>query len=35
MFLYTKLENRADPIKIAFIGCGKFVNDKNIEVVDR
>ncbi len=26
MFLYTKLETREDPIKIAFIGCGKFVS---------
>ncbi len=26
MFLHTKLETRADPIKIAFIGCGKFVS---------
>ena len=26
MFLHTKLENRADPIKVAFIGCGKFVS---------
>ena len=25
MFLHTKLETRIDPIKIAFIGCGKFV----------
>ena len=26
MFLHTKLENRKDPIKICFIGCGKFVS---------
>jgi len=26
MFLHTKLENRTDPIRIAFIGCGKFVS---------
>jgi predicted homoserine dehydrogenase-like protein len=26
MFLNTKLETREDPIKIAFIGCGKFVS---------
>ncbi len=26
MFLHTKLENRTAPIKIAFIGCGKFVS---------
>ncbi len=26
MFLHTKLETRVDPIKIAFIGCGKFVS---------
>ena len=26
MFLHTKLENRKNPIKIAFIGCGKFVS---------
>jgi len=26
MFLHTKLETRIDPIKIAFIGCGKFVS---------
>jgi len=26
MFLHTKLENRKKPIKIAFIGCGKFVS---------
>ena len=26
MFLHTKLETRKDPIKIAFIGCGKFVS---------
>ena len=26
MFLHTKLENRNDPIKICFIGCGKFVS---------
>jgi len=26
MFLHTKLENRTTPIKIAFIGCGKFVS---------
>ena len=26
MFLHTKLENRIDPIKIAFVGCGKFVS---------
>ena len=26
MFLHTKLETRNDPIRIAFIGCGKFVS---------
>ena len=26
MFLHTKLESRKDHIKIAFIGCGKFVS---------
>ena len=26
MFLHTKLENQKDPIKICFIGCGKFVS---------
>ena len=26
MFLHTKLETKEDPIKIAFIGCGKFVS---------
>ena len=26
MFLHTKLETREHPIKIAFIGCGKFVS---------
>ena len=26
MFLHTKLENRKNPIRIAFIGCGKFVS---------
>ena len=26
MFLHTKLETRNHPIKIAFIGCGKFVS---------
>ena len=26
MFLHTKLENRTDPIRVAFIGCGKFVS---------
>ena len=26
MFLHTKLESRKEPIKIAFIGCGKFVS---------
>ena len=26
MFLHTKLENRKEPIRIAFIGCGKFVS---------
>ena len=26
MFLHTKLESRTNPIKIAFIGCGKFVS---------
>ena len=26
MFLHTKLENRKVPIRIAFIGCGKFVS---------
>ena len=26
MFLHTKLENQKNPIKICFIGCGKFVS---------
>ena len=26
MFLHTKLEERQDPIRVAFIGCGKFVS---------
>ena len=26
MFLHTKLENRKHPIRVAFIGCGKFVS---------
>ena len=26
MFLHTKLENKKEPIRIAFIGCGKFVS---------
>ena len=26
MFLHTKLENKKHPIKICFIGCGKFVS---------
>ena len=26
MFLHTKLENRSKPIRVAFIGCGKFVS---------
>ena len=26
MYLHTKLENRKEPIRIAFIGCGKFVS---------
>ncbi len=26
MFLHTKLEERKDPIKVGFIGCGKFVS---------
>ena len=26
MFLHTKLETRVDPIRIAFVGCGKFVS---------
>ncbi len=26
MFLHTKLETRTNPIRIAFIGCGKFVS---------
>ncbi|MDA0377818.1 MAG: SAF domain-containing protein [Proteobacteria bacterium] len=26
MFLHTKLESRINPIKIAFIGCGKFIS---------
>ena len=26
MYLHTKLENHKDPIKICFIGCGKFVS---------
>jgi predicted homoserine dehydrogenase-like protein len=26
MFLHTKLETRKEPIRIAFIGCGKFVS---------
>ena len=25
MFLHTKLEKRKENIKVAFIGCGKFV----------
>jgi len=25
MFLHTKLENRKVPMRIALIGCGKFV----------
>ncbi len=26
MYLYSKLQNKSKPIKIAFIGCGKFVS---------
>jgi len=26
MFLHTKLETRSEPIRIAFVGCGKFVS---------
>jgi homoserine dehydrogenase len=26
MFLHTKLENRKEPIRVGFIGCGKFVS---------
>ena len=26
MFLHTKLDERKDPIRVAFIGCGKFVS---------
>ena len=26
MFLHTKLENRSKHIRVAFIGCGKFVS---------
>ena len=26
MFLNTKLQSRENPIKVAFIGCGKFVS---------
>ena len=26
MFLHTKLKERTSPIKICFIGCGKFVS---------
>ena len=26
MFLHTKLENRKEPIRVAFIGCGKFIS---------
>ena len=26
MFLHTKLETTVDPIRIAFLGCGKFVS---------
>ena len=26
MFLNTKLQSRDEPIKVAFIGCGKFVS---------
>ncbi len=26
MYLYSKLQNKSEPIKIAFIGCGKFVS---------
>ena len=26
MFLHTKLKNRKEPIRVAFIGCGKFVS---------
>ena len=26
MFLNTKLQSREKPIKVAFIGCGKFVS---------
>ena len=26
MFLHTKLEDQKHPIRVAFIGCGKFVS---------
>ena len=26
MFLHTKLEDQKNPIRVAFIGCGKFVS---------
>ena len=26
MYLHSKLQNRSKPIKIGFIGCGKFVS---------
>ena len=26
MYLFTKLQNLKKPVKIAFIGCGKFVS---------
>ena len=26
MYLFTKLQNLENPIKIGFIGCGKFVS---------
>lgn len=26
MFLHTKLEDRKNPIRVAFVGCGKFVS---------
>ena len=26
MYLHTKLEDRKRPIRVAFIGCGKFVS---------
>jgi len=26
MYLFTKLKERINPIRVAFIGCGKFVS---------